>query len=160
MRGQRHLIQCRCVLQQYKNSANPIRHQFMVFSIINDKDEVLPKYAQCNNCGLIHKVIDVCKSEVISGKEQSNSLLSIEDIKLSLPQNLSAILERSNVDLSTWELAQFIVENKSWGEFVILGVEEESGTRQGKYVRIMSESFFKVETFTRDEILVPRSEMK
>lgn len=155
MRGQRHLIQCRCVLQQYKNSNDPIKHQFMVFSVIDDNDNVMQKFAQCNNCGLVHKIIDICKSEIIPGKEQSNSILSIEDIKLSLPQNLSSILERSNVDLSTWELAQFILENKKWGDFVVLGAEEESGVRQGKYVRIMSETFFKIETFNRNEIFVP-----
>lgn len=155
MRGQRHLIQCRCVLQQYKNLPNPIKHQFMVFSTIDDNDSVIQKFAQCNNCGLVHKITDICKSEIISGKEQSNSIVSVEDIKLSLPPNLSAILERSNVDLSTWELAQFIIETKRWGEFVILGVEEESGVKQGKYVRIMSETFFKVESFNRNEIFTP-----
>lgn len=155
MRGQRHLVQCRCVLQQYKNLLSPPRHQFMVFSIVDDDDNCRVKYAQCNNCGLIHRVTDLCKSEIISGKEQSNSILTIEDIKDSIPQNLVAILERNNVDLSTWELAQFILENKRWGEFLILGSEEDSGTRQGKYVRIVSDSFFKVETFSRDEILMP-----
>jgi len=155
MRGQRHLIQCRCVLQQFKNSNEPVKHQFMVFSVIDDNDNVTQKFAQCNNCGLVHKIIDICKSEIILGKEQSNSILTIEDIKLSLPPNLSSILERSNVDLSTWELAQFIVENKKWGDFVILGAEEESGVRQGKYVRIMSETFFKIETFNRNEFFVP-----
>lgn len=155
MRGQKHLVQCRCVLQQYKSFPSPPRHQFMVFSVIDDNDNCIVKYAQCNNCGLVHKVIDVCKSEIITGKEQSNSIITIDDIKASLPANLSSILERNNVDLPTWELAQFIVENKRWGEFAILGTEEESGTRQGKYVRIMSDTFFKIETFSRDEVLLP-----
>ncbi len=84
-----------------------------------------------------------------------NSIVKVEDIKLSLPPNLSDILERNNVDVSTWEQAQFILENKEWGNFVILAQEEESGTRQGKYVRIMSETFFKVESFSREEVAVP-----
>jgi len=155
MRGQRHLVECRCVLQQYKNLPDPIKHQFMVFSIIDNDDNVIQKYAQCNNCGLIHKIVDICKSEILPGKEQSSAILSIEDIKLSLPVNLTAILERSNVDLSTWEYAQFILENKRWGEFLIIGSEEESGVKQGKYVRIMSDTFFKIETFNRNEIIVP-----
>lgn len=155
MRGQRHLVECRCVLQQYKKMPDPIKHQFMVFSIIDDEDKVLPKSAQCNNCGLIHKIIDICKSEILAGKEQSAAIMTIDDIKPSIPTNLVSILERNNVDLSAWEYAQFIVENKRWGEFVIIGAEEESGVKQGKYVRIMSENFFKIETFNRNEIAVP-----
>lgn len=155
MRGQKHLLQCRCVLQQYKNVANPIKHQFMVFSIIDDDDNVVQKYAQCNNCGLVHKITDICKSEILSGKEQSNAIVTIDEIKCSLPSNLVAILERNNSDLPTYEYAQFILENKRWGEFVILGVEEEAGVKQGKYIRIMSETFFKVETFSRSEIMTP-----
>ncbi len=155
MRGQRHLIKCRCVLPQYKGVTNPPVHQFIVFSVINDSDVVKPKYAQCNNCGIIHKVTDICVSEILSGKEAMSSVVKIEDIKLSLPSNLSDILERNNVDIATWEAAQFILENKEWGNFVILAQEEESGTRQGKYVRIMSETFFKVESFSREEVAVP-----
>ena len=137
MRGQKHLIKCRCVLPQFKSMATPPSHQFMVFSIIDDEDNVITKYAQCNTCGIIHKVTDIA------------------DIKSSLPSNLSDILERHNVDLTAWEQAQFILENKRWGEFVILAQEEDSGTKQGKYVRLMSETFFKIETFTRHDFVVP-----
>lgn len=151
--GQRHLIECRCVLPQFKNRNDPPRHKFLVFSIINDDDTVAIKYAQCNNCGIIHKVVDICKSEIMSGKEQMSSILSLDEIKSNLPPNLSDILERNGVDLPTWEQASFIYENKRWGEFVVLAVEEDDGTKQGKYVRIMSETFFKIEPFARVEVL-------
>jgi len=155
MRGQRHLVKCRCVLPQFKGVVNPPAHQFVVFSVISDDNSVKPKYSQCNNCGIIHKVVDICTSEILSGKEAMGSIVKIEDIKLSLPANLADILERNNVDIATWESAQFILENKEWGNFVILAQEEESGTKQGKYVRIMSETFFKVESFSREEVAVP-----
>ena len=155
MRGQRHLIKCRCFLPQYKGVENPPSHHFIVFSVINDDDSVKTKYAQCNNCGVIHKVTDICTSEIQNGKESMSSILKIEDIKSSLPNNLSDILERNNVDLASWEAAQFIFENKDWGNFVILASEEDSGTRHGKYVRIMSETFFKVESFSREEVATP-----
>lgn len=155
MRGQRHLLKCRCVLPQFKRIENPPVHQFIVFSIVNDDDTVKLKYSQCNNCGIIHKVTDICTSEILSGKEAMGSIVKIEDIKISLPSNLVDILERNNCDLPIWEQAQFILENKEWGNFVILTQEEESGTRQGKYVRIMSETFFKVESFSREEVAVP-----
>lgn len=155
MRGQLHLIKCRCVLSQFKKSNNPPAHQFTVFSVIDDNDFVVPKHAQCNNCGLIHKVKDICASDILAGKENSVSILGIEDIKSSLPPNLVAILERHNVELPVWEQAQFIIENKMWGEFLILAKEEEKGIKQGKYARIMSESFFKIDTFNRTDTITP-----
>lgn len=155
MKGQRHLIKCRCVLQQFKSRPVPIVHQFMTFSVINDDDTVVVKYAQCNNCGLIHKVTDICTSEIMAGKEAMSSIVSIEDIKQSLPANLANILERHNVDISTWELAQFYLENKQWGNIIVLTQEDDSDTKHGKYVRMLSDSFFKIENFTRGEYLVP-----
>jgi len=155
MKGQLHLLKCRCVLPQFKGRQNPPVHQFVVFSVINDDDTVKLKYCQCNNCGIIHKVTDICTSDIMAGKEFFSSIVGIEDIKASLPANLINILERNNVSLHAWEQAQFILENKRWGEFVILAQEEDAGVKQGKYVRIMSETFFKVENFTREEILVP-----
>lgn len=155
MRGQRHLLKCRCVLPQYKGVVSPPTHHFIVFSVVNDDDTVKSKFAQCNNCGIIHRVTDICTSEIMSGKEAMSSIVKVEDIKLSLPPNLTDILERNNCDLATWEQAQFILEEKQWGNFVILAQEEESGTKQGKYVRIMSETFFKVESFSREEVAVP-----
>lgn len=154
-RGQRHLLKCRCVLPQHKNLSNPLSHQFIVFSVVNDDDTVKVKFAQCNNCGIIHKVTDICTSEILPGKEAMSSIVKIEEVKLSLPPNLVDILERNNCDLPAWEQAQFILENKQWGNFLILAQEEESGTKQGKYVRIMSETFFKVESFSREEVAVP-----
>lgn len=155
MRGQRHLLKCRCVLPQFKGGLNPPQHQFVVFSVVKDDDSVILKYSQCNNCGLIHKVTDICTSDVLPGKEAMGSIVGIDDIKLSLPSNLVDILERHNCDLPTWEQAQFILENKQWGNFIILAQEEDAGTKQGKYARIMSETFFKIETFTREEVVVP-----
>lgn len=153
MRGQKHLVKCRCVLPQFKGKTN-IPHQFIVFSVVNDDDSVISKHAQCNNCGLIHRVIDVCKSEILPGKEEMGSIISIDDVKGSLPPNLVNILERSNADLPSWEQAQFILEQKQWGNIVVLTQEDDGGTKQGKYVRIMSDTFFKVESFSRDEVLV------
>lgn len=155
MRGQRHLIRCRCVLPQYKGISNPPQHHFVVFSVIRDDDTVKVKYCQCNNCGVVHKVIDICTSEIQSGKEYMSSILGVEDIRTTIPTPLADILQRNNVDLPTWEAAQFIIENKDWGNFVILASEEDSGTKHGKYVRIMSETFFKVESFSREELTTP-----
>ncbi len=139
-------------MPQFKNLVNPPAHQFVVFSVINDDDRVQVKFAQCNNCGVIHKVIDVCKSEILSSKEDMGSMLKIDDIKPGLPPNLSKILEINDADLPTWEAANFICENKQWGNFVVLTSDVEHGTRHGKYVQILGENLFKVNTFSREEI--------
>lgn len=153
-RGQKHLVKCRCVLPQFKKLENPPPHQFVVFSILNDDGSVVIKYAQCNNCGIIHRVIDVCKSEIMSSKEHMNSLLKIEDIKPSLHANISNMLEVNSADLATWEAVQFIIENKRWGEFVVMTTETEGDEITGKYARILGDSLCKVETFARSSGLI------
>lgn len=147
--GQKHLVKCRCVLPQFKKLENPPAHKFVVFSEILDDGSVKIKYAQCNNCGVIHRVIDVCKSEIISGKENLKSILKIEDIRSSLHANFSSILESSSADLATWEAVLFIVENKKWGEFVVLTTDVDGEEIHGKYMRILGESLCKVDTFVR-----------
>jgi hypothetical protein len=148
--GQKHLIKCRCVLPQFKKLQNPPAHQFIVFSII-EEDNFLVSYAQCNNCGVIHKIVDACKSEIQSGKEHMNSLIKIDDIKHSIHQNFSSILENNNADLPTWLAVQFIVENKQWGNFAVITKDVEGDEIHGKCIRILGESLCKVEAFTRFE---------
>lgn len=151
--GTKHLIRCRCVMPQFKQLHEPPVHQFIVFSIINDDDTFQVKFAQCNNCGVIHKIIDACKSEIIQSRETMGSLIRIEDIKPSLPANLVSILENNSADLPTWEAAAFIFENKQWGNYTVLSTDSDSGVRQGKYLQILGENLFKVNTFIREEIV-------
>lgn len=153
MRGQKHLITCRCVLPQYKNLKEPPAHKFIVFSAIRDDDDVVTKYAQCNNCGVIHRVTNICSSEIMSGKDHMGSLISVDEIKASMPKNIANILEANSVDLPTWEAVQFIVENKKWGEFVVLTTETEGEETTGKYIRILGETLCKVDTFTRSGVV-------
>lgn len=153
MQGQKHLIKCRCILPQFKREENPPSHHFVVFSVINDDGSVIPRYSQCNNCGIVHKVVDLCKSEIIVGKETMPALVTIADIKTSLPENLVAILELNQADLPTWEMVSFIVENQKWGDIVILSSDSDENLRQGKYVRIIGERLAKVESFIREEIV-------
>lgn len=148
-RGQKHLIKCRCVLPQFKKFENPPAHKFIVFSVINDDESVVVKHSQCNNCGLIHKVVDICSSEILQTKENMNSIIKIEDIKPSLHPNFSNILDVNSADIATWEAVQFIVENKRWGEFVVLTTENDGDEIHGKYIRVLGESLCKVESFTR-----------
>lgn len=151
--GQKHLVKCRCVLPQFKRAVNPVQHQFTVFSIINDDNSVKPKFAQCPNCGVIHRVIEIAKSEIVQGREAMSSIVTIADIKASLPEQLAAILENNQADLPTWEAAQFIYENKQWGNWVVLTSDTEGDVKQGKYVRLLGEKMFKIEAYERSEVI-------
>jgi len=87
----------------------------------------------------------------MSGKEAMLSILTIDDIKSGINQSLVSILERHNCDLPTWEHTQFVIENKRWGDFIILTSDLEDDNRIIKYVRILGESLFKVDTHIRKE---------
>jgi len=151
--GQKHLVKCRCVLPQFKRAMHPPAHQFVVFSTINDDDTVKLKYTQCTNCGVIHKVTELGRSEIIQNKEFMSSIISIDDIKMSLPPQLVSTLESCTADLPTWEAVQFIYENKQWGNWVVMTSDTDGDTKQGKYVVILGENMFKVETFVREEVI-------
>ncbi len=150
--GQKHLIKCRCILPQFRNVPVPPSHQFIVFSVIDDTDLVVPKFAQCNNCGIIHKVTELSRSELV-GREAMSSLMTIDDVKTSLPPSLITILEGASADLPTYEAAKFIIENQRWGDFVALTSEVEDNVRQGKYVRVLGANLFKVDSYIRDEVI-------
>lgn len=153
MHGQKHLVKCRCILPQFRNQADPPYHHFIVFSEIEDSGTVKIKFAQCNNCGIIHKVTDICTSDIISGKEHLQSIVTIDDIKSTLNPNLVAILEKNMVDIATWENVKFIIDNKLWGHHVVVSSDSQDGMRVGKILVIIGESLFKVDSFTKEELI-------
>lgn len=146
--GVKHLIECHCVLPQYRTQSNPTFHRFVAFSELDENGNIVPKYAQCNNCGVIHRVIDVSKSEILMGKDESVSIVSISDIKLSIPQNVVHVLESYAADLPTWEQAQFIIENKLWGTHVILTTETKPDRIDGKLLRFVNQGALRIEPYT------------
>lgn len=153
-RGIKHLIKCRCILPQFLKMESPPSHHFTVFSVFDDESDTIKlKFSQCNNCGIVHKITDVCASEIMQGKEHMSSLITLEDIKQSIPERLASILETHNCDLATWENVAWIIENNRWGDFVVISSEVVDGLRQGKMVRIISETLYKVDTFACEEII-------
>lgn len=151
MRGFKHLVSCRCVLPQLRRLPDPPPHRFAVFSIVDDNDAVRPKFVQCNNCGIVHKVTELGRSDIVDRREDMKSITTLADVKAGMPARLAELLESYESDLSTWEAVQFVVSNSRWGEFVVLTTDQVQDTSQGKYVRIMSETMFIVESFTREE---------
>lgn len=146
MQGVKHLIQCHCVLPQFKNTTNPVFHKFVVFSLVDDSDTVQPKFAQCNNCGVVHKVVDLCKSELTS-KEESRSIPTIQDIELSVGADLASLLKSYDCDLATWEQAEWIVLSKAYDNFVILSKEEIDDEIHGKRLLFLENGRFRIEAF-------------
>lgn len=151
--GIKHLIQCHCILPQYRDQPDPVFHKFTVFSIIDESDTVILKYAECNNCGAAHKVYDICKSEILTGKDEVSSTLRIEDFKFSIPSDLYELLNHYKKDLPDYELSQFIIDNKMWDKTIVLTREELDDHVQGKIVRFLSETRFRIESYTHRNTL-------
>lgn len=119
---------------------------------MGDNGELEPRLAQCNNCGLLHRVTELTHSELINGRESAQSIATIDDVRASVPDQLGSILDRAGADLATWEAAKFCIDEQRWGDVIVLTSDVVDGLRQGKYVRILGPSLFKVDTFTRDEL--------
>lgn len=147
--GVRHLIECHCILPQFRNRQVPVYHRFIVFSTVDD-DKVNKKLVQCNNCGILHKVVDLCKSEIAHGMEEGVSLRTINDIKLSFPQNLSDFLTQQKSDISIWEYVEFLVDNKQEKE-ITLSKDTKDDVSQLKILHVKADGTFKVKSETRQD---------
>lgn len=151
--GIRHLIECNCILPQFKNRQPVVWHKFPVFSIIDKNNNVIPKFSQCSNCGIIHKITEIGVSE-ITLRENMKAIRTINDIKIGLQQDIAGLLEQYNVDLSVWEEAEFIIDNKKWGSTIILSKETENGTTTGKALIFQGHPVLaKIESFFRQEVV-------
>jgi len=147
MQGTKHLIECRCILPTYKKSNNPPLHKFVVFSVIDADNRVIKKLAQCNNCGIIHSVTDLCESEISHSQEEAKNILTIKDISLSLPPDVRQILESYDADLPTHEQVQFMIAVEQVGGFIILGSDDDGDLHSGKLLKYEGRGKFSIEPF-------------
>ena len=118
--GIKHLIECHCTLKIFKNGDEIIYHKFPVYSKINDEDRLEVKMTKCNNCGVIHKIVDVCKSEIISGKDDSISVVTKEDLDLQIDPRITNVLRTNECDISVWEHVADIIEEERWNYILSL----------------------------------------
>lgn len=153
MKGTKHLVECHCILPQFRDKKDPVYHQFVVFSEIDNSDTVIASNAQCNNCGTMHKIYGICKSEIVAGKDESASVESIRDVSMSLPNSLVELFGEYNLELPDYQLARYIMENKLWDSTVILSKEQEEEQTNGKILRFLGPERFRVESFSRQEYL-------
>ena len=150
--GVKHLVECHCILPQFRKVEPQIFHKFVVFSIIED-DVVEPKFVQCNNCGIVHKIIDICKSEIVAGLENSNAVTRLDEVKTSIPDHIGSLLEKSNCDLATWENVQFLLDNNDNGFEVVIAKEENAGLIQAKLLVVDDKGKARIKTATRNDYL-------
>ena len=150
--GIKHLIECRCILPTMKNKKDPPLHSFVVFSII-DGNEIVKKLSTCNNCGIVHEVYEVCKSNILESFEGENASLTKEDIALSLTDGVANILESYKRDLPDYEHVKFMVEENAVGEFIILSQELNDGRKSGKILKYKGKGKFEIEPFSRSELI-------
>ena len=115
---------------------------------MDDSDTVIVKYAECNNCGAVHKIYDLCKSEIVVGRDAVRSQLSIEDFKYSLSDSLYDLLIQYGKDLPDFEYAQYVMDNETWDDHLILTREEIDGHVQGKILRFINKEKFRIESYT------------
>jgi hypothetical protein len=152
--GIKHLIECHCTLVNYKGNENHLYHKFCVYSKLNKSGKVIEKIARCNNCQTLHKVYDICKSDIIrNGKDENKSALTLEDIELQISTKIANILRKYNVDISTYEHILDILENECWDEFVVLSRELIEFKYHVKILKILDHDKIKIITkVIEDEI--------
>lgn len=127
---------------------DPVFHKFPVFSVVDESDTVMTKYSNCNNCGAVHKVYDICKSEIVVGRDEIRNVVTVEDFKLSLPSQLFELLIQYEKDVCDFEYSQFIIDEKKWNTSLVLSREEVEDSIQGKCLRFLGEEKFRIESYT------------
>lgn len=144
--GIKHLIECHCTLKIYQKSINTIYHKFPVYSKYNiDNGSIETKIAQCNNCKTLHKVFDICKSEIIpGGKDEDRTILTKEDIIIQLPDKISKFLIDHDCDVSTLEHVLDVIDNKQWNENIVLSRDIIKEEIHVKILQIIDEDKFKI----------------
>ena len=141
------------MLPQYRNAKKPLYFGFNVFSEIDEGNNITCKFLQCPNCGVIHKVYDACRSEIITGKDESAMVRNLTDVKLSIPENFVELLENHGCEFADYEKLEFILDNKMWSEYILLSKDYEDNSRVGKMLTFSDNGKPKVEPFMSTELI-------
>jgi hypothetical protein len=144
--GIKHLIECHCTLKIYEGSDDHVYHKFPVYSKLDMSGKVIQKLIQCNHCQTIHKVYDICKSDIVrSGKDDHKTSIDREDIACQISDKISSLLRRYDCDISTWEQILDYCDNKYWNKKIVLNRELIEGKYHVKIMTLMSEEKVKIE---------------
>ncbi len=150
MIGTKHLIQCHCVLPQFRKMSDPIFHKFVVYSKFKEDSEdqtIEEKLARCNNCDAVHRIIDLCKSEIVVKIEETDTIVDLDEIKIGLPDKLVSLLEKNNCDMPTYESIDHIFEKEAWGSDVVISRQTVNNEKiHVKILEIKSENKFRIKS--------------
>ena len=113
-------------------------------------DRVISTYVNCNNCGVAHKIIDLCKSEILE-KSEDFPVVNLNDLMFSLPKDLRDVFDSYDVDMPTIQNALWIIDNSKWGEKVILVKRELEDRIEGKCLVFKAPNQYRIETFLEDK---------
>ena len=154
--GTKHLIECHCTLKIYQGRKDHVFHKFPVYSSFDQNKKIIPKISQCNNCGTLHNIIDICKSEIIrGGKDKNTASIDKDDISLQLDKKIENVLRRYDCDISIWEQVLDILDKEAWEYPVVVSREVIEEKYHVKILSIVSDNKFKILTkIIEDEIIL------
>ena len=151
MIGTKHLIQCHCVLPQFRKRSEPLFHKFVVYSKFKDGGTIEEKLVRCNNCDAVHRIIDLCRSEIVIKIEDTDTILDEEEIKMGLPEKVVSVLEKNNSDIATYESIDHILSENLWGTEVIISRQTVKNEKTHiKILEINGENKFRLKSETLD----------
>ena len=154
MPGIKHLIECHCYLAIYKSDSKvPPVHKFPVYSKLDENDKIIKKIVKCNNCEALHEISEIGVSSLIPGKDQTRVTVTKKDLSFNLPDKISKILHQYDCDISSWEHVIDIIEEKRWGEHVILSREIINEKTNVKVMEILNSNNVRIKNESIDEFI-------
>ena len=148
--GTKHLIQCHCVLPQYRKMDDPIFHKFVVYSKFKEDGKVQHKLVRCNNCDAVHRIIDFCRSEIVTKIEDTDVIIDEEELKLGIPEKIVTILEKNNSDIATYEAIDHIIDEEAWNTDVVISRQTQGEKINLKILQIKGENKFRLKSESID----------
>ena len=107
----------------------------------------------CNNCGVVHRVYDLCRSEILNNVEGTRSSITVEDISLMIPESVLNLLKTYEKELPDYEHVKFMLDENKVGDFIVLSQELNDGRKSGKVLKHKGNGKFEIEPFSRSEIV-------
>lgn len=142
----KHLIECNCILPQFRDLEPPIFHRFIVFSVFDKNNKIIKKITKCPNCGLIHQVFDIEKSKILTS-EKGDLTFDEDEVKLSFPDKLLKVINKYSPPLHILEHIEYILKNKLWGDSLILVSNSKNDIKNGKILIINGPNEFQLKSF-------------
>ena len=153
MAGIKHLVECHCVLALYKNSEKIINHKFPVYSKLDESGNIISKIVKCNNCDAVHLVKELCKSEVLFGNDQTEVILTKEDIGYMLEGKIHNMLTKLDPDISVWEHVLDTIDEELWGTEIVIKRDIVGEKQHVKVLEILGQDRFKLKTEVIKDII-------